>query len=285
MRIKPTSMPDDGFFNNFIGYLSESSYGYPEVPTVAYGSDGEIRVYFNQFQTTFTTSPAALTHNVWKQVVVTFDGTIMSIYVDGQLMGSTSSLAGYPVDSFGDGQMLLSSMNDFAHLDELQVFDYTLSPTQVKRMFGAEWSLDTHLRFEEPPGASWFANDANYAANAFCNMAANQCPISSVAGRNGAAVQFQDTGRLLSVQKSTATPPLIHTTVAAWVKGSGTILARANDMDLVFSNTGVQIRTVNTSGSTMSRQRAHSTSPWHAPNPATWNHIAATFSGVAGGVL
>ncbi len=280
--VKPVQQPSNTWAD-FLGWLSPSSYGAMEVPAVGYDAGGRLRAYFDP-NNTLVTAPV-LQLGKWHHVIVSYDGTTLTLYVNGQSVGSTTSLAGN-LNATDGGLLSLNTFNDFAYVDELQLYNYVLSSNQVKRIYSGEWYKELQLRFEDPPGASRFANDANRGADAFCNLAANQCPISNVAGRTGAAAQFPDSGRLLSVKNTTATPPMVQATAAAWVKGSGTILSRANDMDIVFSNTSVQIRAVDVTGSVrVTTTRTLNIPLAQQPNPATWNHIAVTFSGVAGATI
>ncbi|MFN8486196.1 MAG: LamG-like jellyroll fold domain-containing protein [Caldilineaceae bacterium] len=282
--VKPLQTPSNTW-SDFSGWRNPSNYGAMDVPAIGFDQDGRLHAYFNvNDQNLLVTAPGAVQYNVWNHLVVSYDGTTLALYVNGQPVGSTNALAGNVPHSSAQ-KMLLQLDNNSAAVDELQLYDYVLSSNQVQRIYSGEWYKELALRFEDPPGATRFANDANRGADGFCNAGANQCPISNVAGRSGAAVQFTNGNQLLTVQNATGTPPMLQATAAAWIKGSGTIVSRRNDLDFVFSSDGVQIRTVDlSSGAPVTTTRTLLIPAAQRPNPATWNHIAVTFSGVPGGV-
>jgi hypothetical protein len=103
-----------------------------------------------------------------------------------------------------------------------------------------------------------------------------------VAGRAGQAVEFTNSNQGINIQKNQATPPLLQTTIAAWVKGSGAIVSR--QADLALTTTDFTISAVNmSSGTPVTTTRTLPIPSGNAIDPAQWTHVAVTFSGAAGG--
>jgi len=82
----------------------------------------------------FDTDP--ISPNAWHMLTRTYDGSTLSAYINGQLVGSqtgpSNSPTGITIGSAGDG------LHGFiGSLDDLYIYDRALSPTEVSTLYSA----------------------------------------------------------------------------------------------------------------------------------------------------
>jgi hypothetical protein len=83
-------------------------------------------------------------------------------------------------------------------------------------------------RFEEGEGTTAFADESGVQVGA-CEAANDTCPVSDIAGRYGAGLQFDGQDDVVSLNQMSLNAELPALTIAAWVKGDqGTILRRGS---------------------------------------------------------
>ena len=91
------------------------------------------------------TPPGAVTSGRWHHVVCTWDGSTMTIYVDGAV-GATAALAG-PADVSSSALYLGSSMGAYdwfpGTIDEAAVYAFALSAARVQAHFDAANAIDS----------------------------------------------------------------------------------------------------------------------------------------------
>jgi hypothetical protein len=110
---------------------------------------------FPGFPNTTVRSPRSYNDGHWHQVVATYDGTTMSLYLDGALVNSTAAsatspfqgyvLAGYDdlhgfAHVFGTNNSTSTSPNSYSFqgsLDEVAIYHSVLTASQVAALFGS----------------------------------------------------------------------------------------------------------------------------------------------------
>jgi hypothetical protein len=121
--------------NSFFAGGEQASYGLSILP------DGAIQVEVRSGGgATSHTSAALLGLGAPAHIVATFDGALVSMYLDGVFLQSTSAIAG----SLQDGINPLGIGNQFERnrpfnglIDEVALYDYALSRSQVEAHFAA----------------------------------------------------------------------------------------------------------------------------------------------------
>ncbi|MEZ4679185.1 MAG: LamG-like jellyroll fold domain-containing protein [Caldilineaceae bacterium] len=211
----------------------------------------------------------------WNHITVTSNRDQLRLYINGTLAGSTNLVEQtFP----GVVTSALRIGTNPADLDEMQLFDYVLNESQVRRLYSGEWDQLLRLRFEDPPGSTRYLNSTLPEQDGIC--ASDPCPATSVAGRNGQATLFTTTEQQIELAEGIGRDPLEQFTVSGWIRGSGTILTRnpGGTQDFFqFSTTGFGIKVLNSAGQIEDQFLAMP--PAAIPDPAVWTHLAATYSG------
>ncbi len=113
------------------GYLIEktNSYAFPKINT-----DGSIdaAIHLKGGTSPGINIPNAAQQNAWKHYVMTHDGNTLKIYVNGEYKGQVSAV-GQIADSAGS--IKLGAGNYTGSIDELQIYDRVLSPTEVQSRY------------------------------------------------------------------------------------------------------------------------------------------------------
>lgn len=128
----------DGIFRTII----EKGGSFPAPYTVKLTDDNKIRVTVanadavaDHHNDVFFNAPSVGT---WFNIIGTYDGTILSLYVDGILVDTDGT---YPGDIYVDNSVLYigafegSSQIFKGKLDDIRIYNQALTPTQVKYIF------------------------------------------------------------------------------------------------------------------------------------------------------
>jgi Concanavalin A-like lectin/glucanases superfamily/Bacterial Ig domain len=149
----PTDYNSDAFIMNKAGASDNMNYG------IWMTNTEKVRGGFetpngNAF---FATSPLSYSDGKWHYVVVTFDGSTITLYLDG-LPVATKSTSGSP-DSGGEEPIRMGansqSLNNFfiGNVDEIRVWKSSLSAQQVIDAYNGDFNtkdLVEYLGFSEP---------------------------------------------------------------------------------------------------------------------------------------
>jgi len=269
--------PSVGSSANIFADLSSDSLGFNNLPTFGYTAQGQIELRYNNGSTVFRTNASALTAPQWHHVLLSYDGTLHRIYIDGDFIASTNLFPNRPPSATAD---LTVGTGAYA-LDEFQVFASTLSPATVRQIYSGDYYKNAQLRFEDPPGATFFANSVPNGMSGYCS--ANTCPITSIAGRDGQAARFSG-AQWIDLPSEQIRQSKQQLTLAAWARGTGTIAERlnppANDGFLQLSSEGITVTYISDAGASVTRTLSIPIAK--RPSATRWAHLAATFIGNAG---
>ena len=132
-------------------------------PTIYVGSAGQVFAGFGTGSifrnTSGGTGVNALNNGAWNHVVATYDGTTMSIYVNGEvqfsgaLTGTGAPLSTAPIKYIGNAGMTGSSFFP-GDIDEVSMWNQALSRTEIRQRrhlvrSGVETGLIAYLQFNE----------------------------------------------------------------------------------------------------------------------------------------
>lgn len=234
----------------------------------------------------------------WHHVLASFRvGQGFVFYVDGverynqarddELFPSACAVRPVTDDQFYIGRESASSPELYyqGYLDELRVYSDILESREAEMLSGGQalW-----LRFDEPPGSSWFHNSASSAVLVNpCSLAAGTCPISGMPGRMEQAVHFDGETDYIRASGFELRDRWLGFTESAWVwpemqdDQEHGILGYDGSAGQVYPSLWV----------TASRKLKagfwpEGGSTWcefstldDVLTPYTWNHVAATFDG------
>ncbi len=131
--IKPTSY--DNNYRGVIGYQLGTSVGtrYPFI----YVRNDEITVGFGTGGNTWkgVVADRSITINAWNHVAVSFDGTTMTLYVNGEVVGANSNFGGSkPPTNFA--QLTIGRINNqfIGQIDEVRMYDRAINGAEVRSL-------------------------------------------------------------------------------------------------------------------------------------------------------
>lgn len=175
----------------------------------------------------------------WHHVVASFDGTTVTLYVDGTAIGSTSCAGKKPsaANSFYIGGRSVSQDGQGfqGELDELRIYDQALNANQVADLFWAS-SPKIELRFDEAPGRVVVRDSSFSGLDGSCS--GSGCPITGIQGRINQAAHFDGVNDAILLASANTLGLTEHSfAVAAWVKANnwnaqpilGTLSTTGND--------------------------------------------------------
>ena len=96
-----------------------------------------------------TLNPISLTQNVWINIYITWDGTNMLTYVNGQLLGSTAFTGGISSSSglsFLIGQRFDSNNYVIGEIGEVRMYNYQITSTQILNNY-----TSTYINYNKYP--------------------------------------------------------------------------------------------------------------------------------------
>ncbi len=177
------------------------------------GSTNKVRFTCNGLSTTYVDTTSDLNDGRWHHIVGVYDGSSLSIYVDGALEGAVSSTGRIGVNnnnvyigenSGAAGKYWNGSIHD------VRVYSVALSTTQIADMYGliGLWKLG------EASGST--ATDSSlFALNGTLNGSQNWATSCDGTG----VFDFDASANFFSVTNASHLQPTSAMTIAAWVKG------------------------------------------------------------------
>lgn len=164
----------------------------------------------------------------WDHITATFDGNRFRLYHNAVEVPGTHHFGGSPTvqpdcqgltpkseDEFFIGGLLANSNGFVGAVDELQIFNYTLQPSDVANIFwDSQPVLD--MRFDEPPARTIFADRSFGAFEGSC--AGDACPLSGIQGREMQAVHFDGVNDAIALTADASDLELSESgfTIATW---------------------------------------------------------------------
>ncbi len=195
-------------------------------------------------------APGVISPNTWYHVVGTYDGTMMRLYLDGQLIASTAHPIGGAI--VGDsshtvtlGDSPIGGRPFDGLIDDARIYDRTLSVDEIIELAGG---LVGHWKLDETSGttaadSSAFGNDGTYTGSAQLGVAA----VRDL----GTEFSASGTSDLLTLP-SVVLDGVSSLSVGFWIRTSGTsgeqtVISAANslqdnEMKIVFlTNTVLEV--------------------------------------------
>ncbi|MFA6005801.1 MAG: DUF2341 domain-containing protein [Patescibacteria group bacterium] len=189
---------------------------------------------------TFTAAP-----NTWYHVTVTFDGTNLALYKNGQLSGSVMNAPG-TIDSTVGVPLLIGRDGGYGsftgHIDQVRIFNYARTPAQIAWDYN-QGKPAVQWKFDECQGTT--ANDSSGNGNTGTITIGATVPQSSAgtctdglgtsAWNNGATGKYNSSLRFDGVDDYMSKPMTVSAsngTISFWIKdfaiGVGTYLFRSD---------------------------------------------------------
>ena len=184
---------------------------------------------------TSSTSQLALPAGRWSHVAAVVDASYgVTFYVNGApVVGAHAGTFGGAADP--DDRLLVGAAlppNRFdpydvfdGQIDDVWVFNRPLSSARIVELYESAPAM--HMLFDEPTGATQFADNAAYGRYGTCtkNAATDGCPLTGegIRGQIGLAAQFDGVDDSVAVASFGS---FQETTVSAWVKRTGATNAR-----------------------------------------------------------
>ncbi len=182
----------------------------------------------------YSSQPIPRNTNQWSHLVATFDGSMMKIYINGNLSSSLActksqySSMNTPV-SVGGYFYKNSPANNFrGRIDNAQIDRRALTSSEVAALFST--TSTTHFNYEDPQGTSTFIDSATGLS---VDCLENTCPEAGVKGKVGYAGLFYGSNYLSMSNTSSilsfgGTKPF---TLMTWVKpmSGGTLIGKYNE--------------------------------------------------------
>lgn len=159
---------------------------FSDLPALYVGQDGRLRAQFNHRTNnarTPTTTSSSVRNNQWHHVVVTINGAVQTLYLNGQQVGTINNLSTTPLQgapriggSFIDGSWP-STPSDSPNtsvsfpfggtLDELAIYDRPLSSAEVAAHYQAGTVAAPHklTKITLPSGRVWASNTYDSATD------------------------------------------------------------------------------------------------------------------------
>lgn len=230
-------------------------------------------------------SPNVLNFDVWNHVVITYDGTIVLAYLNGELVDSVAQTGKIKND---DSALTIGQWNNAYHyngeIDELNIYNRALNAADIKAHYARikNISLDTfvYYKMDETVGSNNFIDSSGNSNDAVC--AGNSCSVAGVSGRKDTALLFDGKDDYLKLDDNTTINPTKQVTMEAWIKPAFKpgdtfyqVVATKNlNYELTVSKEGaLRCGITNTSG-----YRAVKDIPNIVLNNR-WNHVAMTYDG------
>lgn len=123
------------------GYSLELNSCSGNVPTCANGSQKVSFVIWNDtvgpFVVVESINPIPL--HTWTHITGVFDGSNLSLYINGVLQGTAPASMGFTTDAVSVGRMLNHTGYDFSgQIDELEIFNRALSQSEIQSIVNAD---------------------------------------------------------------------------------------------------------------------------------------------------
>lgn len=231
--INPSALPQQ--VNTF--YNKESSSNTVQYEMSVFGSAcsnmqaGELGIYFNTSSAVddcsgWMGSHAVIPTGSWSHVAATYDGSQISVYVNGALTRRFAATGALPVTTglFKLGARTVNSEHFTGLVDEPALYDRALSAGEIQAIYqaGAAGKCKTRSCATAPPGlAAWYRGEDAAGATAADSQGGNTGTLMNGAtfapGMVGQALHFDGNDDVLVIPDSAALRPRFES-LAAWVK-------------------------------------------------------------------
>jgi hypothetical protein len=231
------------------------------------------------------TSPKALEPNVWTHLALTYDGSHMRLYVDGELVG-TKSLPGISLASEGPLQIGCDEAFEETfrgRIDEVRLYQRALEAGEV--------AGDRATPLQTPPThpVAAYAFDEGEGETAFDFAGENDGAVEGAAwapGKYGSSLRFDGEEECVTVPDSADLGLGEEFTIEAWAKADYPLAADpivfkesegsySYTLGLGFSETGKAEGWVGEEGG----EATESVVSTEALEPNVWTHLAFTYDG------
>jgi len=153
-----------------------------------------------------------LQEDTWHHVAGTYDGTLMTLYLDGSLALTqtvTGTVGGGDAVYLSHGSETLDGL-----LDEVIIYRRALSADEIERLYGSPPEM--LLTLDEPDGTTF--KDASGNGHDGASTSGDRCPTAGVKGQLGLAANFDGHDDMIEVPDSDGLDPGEELTLATWVK-------------------------------------------------------------------
>lgn len=168
----------------------------------------------------FVVSPSGLPLNTWTHVAGTYNGTTLTIYINGVNVGSTNSSGGPVMTTTGDlwiGENIANSTNWNGMIDEPSVYNRSLSQTEIQSIVNAGTRGKCPPCVATPVGlADWWTGDGNLFGVRNRNNGALVPPATFAEGIAGHAFSFTPNS-IFDVPDSATLDLTTQFTFDAWI--------------------------------------------------------------------
>jgi hypothetical protein len=166
---------------------------------------------------TIAQSDEAISTNAWHHIVGTYNGSNVSIYVDGVLKKTNSTaISGNIFDATSVLRIGRGSSGGYfkGNIDKTQIFKKALSPLEIYRLYYA-------VSPDMPVGMELLLNDSSGSIASDTSGNNNNGTLvdnaTLVTGISGKAVAFDGAGDYIEVSDSSALAGMSELSVAAWI--------------------------------------------------------------------
>ncbi len=203
-------------------------------------ADGKVTLYLDDSDDKGYRGNTTLQTGVWYHVAATWDGSIVSVYVDGVLDNKPTSRSGkIGTDKRGlaIGGLPKSDLLDGA-LDDVRLYNRALAADDIVALYklGVTFGLVGHWALDETSGtkvtdSSDQGNDGGMSRGfSFDASSEASCPLS------GAALRFNGTNDFITVSNASSLQITDVITLAAWIKAD--TFGAGNNVDVIARKGG-----------------------------------------------
>lgn len=240
---------------------------------------------------TRVTTDFALSEDTWYDIAVTLDGTTASIYVDGNLIGSGTTVSA-PLTNVAQSVTLgadnaAGNFPSKALVDEVRVWDTVRTPeeiqeTQGEKLAGTETGLLVYYDFNDEGEAGVVQNLATATGNASDGIIEGNPKFIETPSK---AVSFDGVDDVITVTNPTALDTPTAGTWSFWMKSDGTWATDGADAN----NTAFMLSRVDSASATEglqigALQNGDLVVTAKSTNGASTNQFTATGAGVTDNV-
>jgi len=221
--------------------------------------------------------------NTWNQVVMTYDGSLITVYLNGYVVASDSFSGAIRTD---DALVLIGQFQGHFYfsglMDEVKIYDGALSAQEINNDWSSINVLRAHYKLNDLVSSTSYADSSGNGNHGVCMV--GYCPGLGYVGIAGTVANFNGNGEHVRVASSASLKVQTAVTVEALIKpdfsaGSDNyqiIANKRNDYELgVFKNGKIQAGITNVSGV---RKLVQSSSAPVVAN--SWNYVVMTYDGV-----
>ncbi|MDD5518917.1 MAG: LamG domain-containing protein [Candidatus Omnitrophica bacterium] len=154
--------------------------------------------------------------NVWSHIMVSYDGAIVKIYVNGNEVISQAETRTISAASSQALRLGWSSDTVGGLIDEVRIYNRALSKEEVRYHYNRGGPV-AHWKFDEGEGRTVYDSTDNNNDGTLV-LAGSATSSAWVAGKNGSALSFDGTDDYVSVPHSSSYTPTGAFSLSAWIK-------------------------------------------------------------------